>query len=138
MHKLSVVRLTSSGDLMCSTVVIANNVSYTVSILWPPDAKSRLTRKDPNVGKDWRQTVKRAAEDKMVEWHHQFNRQELGRTPRDGEGQGGPACCRPWGCRVRHNLATKQQLFHIHESCLQSLEALDLECSYHKKEILTT
>ena len=51
-HKLSVVRLTSSGDLMCSTVVIANNVSYTVSILWPPDAKSRLTRKDPNVGKD--------------------------------------------------------------------------------------
>ena len=24
-------------------------------ILWPPDAKSRLTGKDPHVGKDWRQ-----------------------------------------------------------------------------------
>ena len=37
-------------------VIIANNVvSYTVSILWPPDAKSRLTGKDPDVRKDWRQ-----------------------------------------------------------------------------------
>ena len=24
-------------------------------ILWPPDAKSQLSRKDPDVGKDWRQ-----------------------------------------------------------------------------------
>ena len=26
-----------------------------VPILWPPDAKSRLTGKDPNAGKDWGQ-----------------------------------------------------------------------------------
>ena len=24
-------------------------------------------------------------------------------TPGDSEGQGGLACCRPWGHRVRHN-----------------------------------
>ena len=24
-------------------------------VLWPPDAKNRLTRKDPDAGKDWRQ-----------------------------------------------------------------------------------
>ena len=34
-------------------------------ILWPPDANSRLTGKDPDAGKDWRQK-KRAAEDEMV------------------------------------------------------------------------
>ena len=29
-------------------------------ILWPPGAKSRLTGKDPDVGKDWGQKEKRA------------------------------------------------------------------------------
>ena len=32
-------------------------------ILWPPDAKNRLTGKDPDSGKDWGQEEKRAAED---------------------------------------------------------------------------
>ena len=35
-------------------------------ILWPPEAKSQLTGKDPDVGKDWRQKEKWAAEDEMV------------------------------------------------------------------------
>ena len=35
--------------------------------------------------------------------------QWLGQTPGDDEGQGGPACCSPWGCRVGHNWATEQQ-----------------------------
>ena len=42
-------------------------------ILWPPDAKSWLIRKDPNAGKDWRQEEKGTTEDKMVGWHHQLN-----------------------------------------------------------------
>ena len=73
MHELSAVRLTTSGDLMCHMVIIANNVvSYTVSILWPPDAKSRLTGKEPNsgkepnAGKDLGQEEKRPTEDEMV------------------------------------------------------------------------
>ena len=37
-------------------------------ILWPPDAKSRFIRKDPDAGKDWRQEEKRVAEDEMVGW----------------------------------------------------------------------
>ena len=36
-------------------------------------------------------------EDEMVGWHHQFNGNELGKTPGDGEGQGGLVCCSPWG-----------------------------------------
>ena len=38
-------------------------------ILWPPDANSQLTGKDPDAGKDRRQE-KRATEDEVVGWHH--------------------------------------------------------------------
>ena len=39
----------------------------------------------------------RASEDEMAGWHYQSNEHEVGQTPRDGEGQGGLACCSPWG-----------------------------------------
>ena len=32
-------------------------------ILWPPGVKSRLIRKDPDVGKDWKQEEKGMTED---------------------------------------------------------------------------
>ena len=32
-------------------------------ILWPPDAKNLLIKKDPSVGKDWREEAKGMAED---------------------------------------------------------------------------
>ena len=35
-------------------------------LLWPPDAKSWLIGKDSDARKDWRQKVKRTAEDEMV------------------------------------------------------------------------
>ena len=34
-------------------------------ILWPPDAESQLTGKDPDAGEDWRQKEKGATEDEM-------------------------------------------------------------------------
>ena len=61
-------------------------------IVLPLDAKSQLTEKDPDTGKDWRQKEKRAAEDEMVGWHHHFKGHEL-ETPGDSEGQGSLACC---------------------------------------------
>ena len=45
--------------------------------LWPPDAKSRLTGKDPDAGKDGRQEEKGVTEAEMVRWHHRLNRHEL-------------------------------------------------------------
>ena len=33
----------------------------------------------------------------MAGWHHQFYVHELGQTVGHGEGQGGLACCSPWG-----------------------------------------
>ena len=77
-------------------------------ILWPPDAKSRLIRKDPDAGKDWRQEEKGTTGKEMVGWHHWLNRHEFEQTPRDGEGQGSLACCSPWGHRVRHDWVTEQ------------------------------
>ena len=40
--------------------------------------------------------------DEMVEWHDRINVYEFEQGPGDGEGQGGLACCSPWGRRVRH------------------------------------
>ena len=57
-------------------------------VLWLPDMKSQLLRKDPDAGKDWRQEEKGATEDKMVGYHHQFNGREFEQASGDGEGQG--------------------------------------------------
>ena len=46
-------------------------------ILWPPDVKSQLIRKDPDAGRDWGQEEKGMTEDKMVGWHHQLNGHEF-------------------------------------------------------------
>ena len=66
-------------------------------ILWPPDVKSHLVRKDPDAEKDWRQEEKGMTEDKMVGWHHWLNGHEFEQVPGDGEGQGSLVCCSPWG-----------------------------------------
>ena len=48
-------------------------------------------------------------EDEMVKYHHQLNRHEFEQTLGDSEGQRSLACCSSWGCRVTHELLTKQQ-----------------------------
>ena len=40
------------------------------SILWPPDTKSQLKRKDPDAGKDLGQEEQGMTEDEMVGWYH--------------------------------------------------------------------
>ena len=66
-------------------------------MLWPPDVKSQLIRKDPDAGKDWRQEEKGTTEDEMVGWHHWLSRHEFEQALGDGEGQGSLVCCSPWG-----------------------------------------
>ena len=46
-------------------------------ILWPPDAKCQLIRKDPDAGKDCRWEEKGTTEDKMVRWHHRCDGYEF-------------------------------------------------------------
>ena len=66
-------------------------------ILWSPDAKSQLIRKDPDAGKDWKQEEKGMTEEEIwmaspILWTWVWTEQVLG----DGEGQGSLACCSPW------------------------------------------
>ena len=55
--------------------------------------KTDSLEKDPDAGKDWRQSQKGAAADEMVGWHHWLNGHALEQTPGDSEGQGSLACC---------------------------------------------
>ena len=66
-------------------------------ILWPPDVKSWLIRKDFAPGKDWKEEEKGTTEDEMVEWHHGLNGHRFGWTLGVGVGQGGLVCCSSWG-----------------------------------------
>ena len=49
------------------------DVEAETPILWPPDGKDCLIRKDPDAGKDWGQEEKGTTEDEMVGWHHWLN-----------------------------------------------------------------
>ena len=53
----------------------------------PHDVKSKLTGKDPDAEKDWRQKEKGEAEDEIVGWHYQLNEHEFEQTPGDSERQ---------------------------------------------------
>ena len=79
----SILKETSPG---CSLAGLM--LKLKLPIVWPRDAKSWLTGKDPDVGKDWGKKEKGETENEMVGWHHYLNGDEFEQTPRDGEGQG--------------------------------------------------
>ena len=66
-------------------------------MLWPPDGKNWLYRKDPDAGKHWRWEEKGVTEDEMVGWPHRLNGHEFQQTLGGGDGQGSLAHCSPWG-----------------------------------------
>ena len=69
------------------------------TILWPPDVKSWLSRKDTDAEKDWGQEEKGVTEDEMVKWHHWLSGHEFEQTPGDSERQRSLVCCSPWSCK---------------------------------------
>ena len=66
-------------------------------VFWSSDVNRQLFGRVPDAGKDPGRKEKRPSEDERAGWHHWCSEHELGQTPGDGEGQGGPACCSPWG-----------------------------------------
>ena len=76
----------------------STNSKAEAPILWPPDAKSRFTGKDPDAGKDWGQE-EGVTEDKMVGWYHWLNGHEFELTQGESEIQGSLAYCSSWGRR---------------------------------------
>ena len=75
--------------------IFIERIDAKAPILWPPDVKSWLIRKDADAGKDWGQEEK-GTEDEIVGWHHRLNGHEFEQAPGDGEGQGSLPCCSPW------------------------------------------
>ena len=85
-------------------------------ILWPLGAKSWLTWKDPDAGRDWGQEEKGTTEDEMAGWHHRLDGHGFGWTLGVGDGQGGLACCGSRGCKESDT--TKQLNWHMPLSSL--------------------
>ena len=69
-----------------------NDAKAETPVLWPHHAKSYLTGKDHNAGRDWGQE-KGMTENELAAWHHWLDGHEFGWTPGVGDGQGGLACC---------------------------------------------
>ena len=53
------------------------DVKAETPIFWPPDAKSLLIWKDPDVGKDWSGEEKGTTEEEMAWWHHWLDAHEF-------------------------------------------------------------
>ena len=113
---IMVLEITHESPLDCKEIKLVNpkgkqpwifigrtHAEGEAPILWSFDAKSRLTGKDLDAGKDWGQEKKGATEDEMDGWHHWLSGHEFEQILGDGEGQGRLACCSPWGCWVGHD-----------------------------------
>ena len=71
-----VLEKTLESPLYCKEIQLNGNQSWIfigrtdteieTPILWPPDAKSWLTEKNPDAGKNWRREEKRTTKDEMV------------------------------------------------------------------------
>ena len=108
------------------------DVEAETAILWSPDVKNWFIGKDPDAGKDWRQE-KGVTEDEMSGWHHWLDGHEFEQALAVGDGQGGLACCSPWGHKELH---TTEQLNWL---TFQNLESFGLKGAqlnfYEKKSI---
>ena len=57
--------------------IFIGRIDAEAPVLWPPDVKSWLIRKDPDAEKDWGQEKKGETEDEMVGWHYQLKGYEF-------------------------------------------------------------
>ena len=96
-------------------------------ILWPPDAKSQLIRKDSDAGKDWRQQEKGTTEDEMVGWLQQLDGHEFEQALVVGDGQGRLACFSPWGCK-ESDMAEWLNWTGAHSRILECLSVFLFNC----------
>ena len=92
----SILKEISPGCSLEGLMLTIGLLDYLTPILWPPDVKSWLIRKDPDAGKDWGQEEKGMSEDEMAGWHQRLDGHGFGWTPGVGDGQGDLVCCSSW------------------------------------------
>ena len=119
------------GD-QSSIFIGRTDVQAETPILWPPDMKNWLIKKDPDSRKDWRQEEKGTTEDKMVGCHHGLNGHELEQALGGGEGQAGLECCSPWGGKESD---TTEWLNNNNNNCSEQLTSTkkELHAKHHAK-----
>ena len=64
-------------------------------LMWRTDSFEKTLMR----GKIEGQNEKGTTEDEMAGWHHRLKEHESESTPGVGDGQGGLACCSPWGLK---------------------------------------
>ena len=79
--------------------MLKQKLHYFGHLMWRADS---LEKKNPDARKDWGNKEKGVTENKMVGWHQRLNGHMFGWTLGVGDGQGGLACCSPWGCKESH------------------------------------
>ena len=95
------------SELIFTIFIGRTDAETEAPILWPPDAKSWLIRKDPDSGKDWRQDEKGKTEDEMVWMVPLTQETRVWASTGIDDGQGSLACCSSWGHK---ELDTTEQL----------------------------
>ena len=119
--------------------IFTGRIDAEALILWPPDAKSQLIRKDSDAGKYRRQEEKGMTEDEMVGWHHRLNGQGFEQALGNGERQGKKA----WHAAV-HGISKSQTRLsdwtelNVIIVCLvlNSWKAHSVDCSHEIKRHL--
>ena len=107
-----------------SWIFIRTDAEAETPILWPPDAKSWLTGKDPDAGKDWRWEEKEMTENEMVRWTWVWV------SSRSWWWTGKPGMLQSAGLqRVIHNWATELNWYYMLIFCLPTLKDLIINSS---------
>ena len=82
-----------SPEYSLEGLMLKLKLQYFGYLMWRPDSLEKTW---------WWERLKAGGEGDnrgWVAWHHWLNGHEFGQTPGVGDGQGGLACCGPWGCK---------------------------------------
>ena len=93
---MELIKLVSPKGNHFWIVIGRTDAEAEASVLWLPDVKSWLMRKEPDAGKDLKAGGEGDDKDEMVGWHHWLDGHEFEQAPGVGDGQGGLVCCSPW------------------------------------------
>ena len=91
-------------------IIGRTDAEATAPILWPPEAKSQLTRKDPDAGKGWKQEKGTAEGKWLVELESNTNSMDMSLSKlwemvKEREAW----CCSPWGHKESHTTGRLNQ-----------------------------
>ena len=92
-----------SPEYSLEGLMLKLKLQYFGHLMWRTDSLEKTLM----LGKIEGRRRRGAIEDDMVGWHHRLNGHEFEQVLGVGDGQGGLACCSPWGCKEWHDWVTE-------------------------------